>query len=64
MARVVVTPQSVNGWFKKGVISKNSALAVADELVYRCRGYSVRMSERKTDSSLTNSAGALSPTAG
>lgn len=31
MARVAgVTPQSVNGWFKKGVISKNSALAVAD----------------------------------
>ena len=31
MARVAgVTPQSVNGWFKKGVISKKSALAVAD----------------------------------
>ncbi|EKS54521.1 regulator [Citrobacter freundii ATCC 8090 = MTCC 1658 = NBRC 12681] len=31
MARVAgITPQSVNGWFKKGVISKNSALAVAD----------------------------------
>ncbi|MBS0877962.1 MULTISPECIES: helix-turn-helix domain-containing protein [unclassified Tatumella] len=31
MARVAgITPQSVNGWFKKGVISKGSALAVAD----------------------------------
>ncbi|HAP81083.1 helix-turn-helix domain-containing protein [Atlantibacter hermannii] len=31
MARVAqVTPQSVNGWFKKGVISKKSALAIAD----------------------------------
>ncbi|EOF7239578.1 transcriptional regulator [Enterobacter cloacae] len=31
MARIAgVTPQSVNGWFKKGVISKKSALAVAD----------------------------------
>lgn len=31
MARVAgITPQSVNGWFKKGVISKESALAVAD----------------------------------
>ena len=31
MARVAgVTPQSVNGWFKKGVISKKSAHAVAD----------------------------------
>ena len=31
MARIAqVTPQSVNGWFKKGVISKKSALAIAD----------------------------------
>lgn len=31
MARVAgVTPQAVNGWFKKGVISKKSALAIAD----------------------------------
>ncbi|HAS1141181.1 TPA: helix-turn-helix domain-containing protein [Enterobacter cloacae] len=31
MARIAgVTPQAVNGWFKKGVISKKSALAVAD----------------------------------
>ncbi|CAH5308947.1 MULTISPECIES: helix-turn-helix domain-containing protein [Klebsiella/Raoultella group] len=31
MARVAgVTPQSVNGWFKKGVISKKSALSIAD----------------------------------
>ncbi|HDY7345902.1 TPA: helix-turn-helix domain-containing protein [Klebsiella pneumoniae] len=31
MARIAgVTPQSVNGWFKKGVISKKSALAVAE----------------------------------
>ena len=31
MARVAgITPQSVNGWFKKGFISKGSALAVAD----------------------------------
>ncbi|EKS6583739.1 helix-turn-helix domain-containing protein [Enterobacter sp. FR 78] len=31
MARIAgVTPQSVNGWFKKGVISKKSALAVAN----------------------------------
>ena len=28
--RAGVTPQSVNGWFKKGVISKKSAMAVAD----------------------------------
>lgn len=25
-----ITPQSVNGWFKKGVISKSSAIKVAD----------------------------------
>ncbi len=31
MARIAgVTPQAVNGWFKKGVISKKSALAIAD----------------------------------
>ncbi len=31
MARIAqVTPQSVNGWFKKGVISKKSALAIAN----------------------------------
>ncbi|EIK6033089.1 helix-turn-helix domain-containing protein, partial [Salmonella enterica] len=31
MARIAgVTPQAVNGWFKKGVISKKSALALAD----------------------------------
>lgn len=31
MARIAgVTPQAVNGWFKKGVISKRSALAIAD----------------------------------
>ncbi|EGL5324454.1 helix-turn-helix domain-containing protein, partial [Salmonella enterica] len=31
MARVAgITPQSVNGWFKKGAMSKESALAVAD----------------------------------
>lgn len=31
MARVAgITPQSVNGWFKKGAISKESALAIAD----------------------------------
>lgn len=31
MARIAqVTPQSVNGWFKKGVISKKSALSIAD----------------------------------
>lgn len=31
MARIAnVTPQSVNGWFKKGVISKKSAIAVAE----------------------------------
>ena len=28
--RAGVTPQSVNGWFKKGVISKKSAMAVAE----------------------------------
>lgn len=31
MARIAgVTPQAVNGWFKKGVISKKSAIAIAD----------------------------------
>mgnify|MGYP004719629519 FL=1 len=31
LARIAgVTPQAVNGWFKKGVISKKSALAIAD----------------------------------
>lgn len=31
MARIAgVTPQAVNGWFKKGVISKKSAMAVAE----------------------------------
>ncbi|HED1243197.1 TPA: helix-turn-helix domain-containing protein [Enterobacter bugandensis] len=31
MARIAgVTPQAVNGWFKKGVISKKSALAISD----------------------------------
>lgn len=31
MARIAgVTPQAVNGWFKKGVISKKSALAIAE----------------------------------
>ncbi|HEJ7270072.1 TPA: helix-turn-helix domain-containing protein [Serratia marcescens] len=31
MARIAdVTPQSVNGWFKKGVISKKSAIAIAE----------------------------------
>ncbi|EAA8522414.1 helix-turn-helix domain-containing protein [Salmonella enterica subsp. enterica serovar Give] len=31
MARIAgITPQSVNGWFKKGAMSKESALAVAD----------------------------------
>ena len=31
MARIAgVTPQAVNGWFKKGVISKKSAIALAD----------------------------------
>ena len=31
MARIAgVSPQAVNGWFKKGVISKKSALAIAD----------------------------------
>ncbi|WP_368301344.1 helix-turn-helix domain-containing protein [Kluyvera sichuanensis] len=31
MARIAgITPQAVNGWFKKGVISKKSALAIAD----------------------------------
>ncbi|HHC2818752.1 TPA: helix-turn-helix domain-containing protein [Klebsiella pneumoniae] len=31
MARIAgVTPQAVNGWFKKGVISKKSAIAVAE----------------------------------
>ena len=31
MARIAaVTPLPVNGWFKKGVISKKSALAIAD----------------------------------
>jgi HTH-type transcriptional regulator, cell division transcriptional repressor len=31
MARIAdVTPQSVNGWFKKGVISKKSAMAIAE----------------------------------
>lgn len=31
MARIAgVTPQAVNGWFKKGVISKKFALAIAD----------------------------------
>ena len=31
MARIAgVTPQAVNGWFKKVVISKKSALAIAD----------------------------------
>lgn len=31
MARIAgVTPQAVNGWFKKGVISKKSALSIAD----------------------------------
>lgn len=25
-----VTPQSVNGWFKKGVISKKSAMAISE----------------------------------
>lgn len=30
MARIAgVTPQAVNGWFKKGVISKKSAIAIA-----------------------------------
>lgn len=30
MARIAgVTPQAVNGWFKKGVISKKSAIALA-----------------------------------
>ncbi|MFE8049277.1 helix-turn-helix domain-containing protein [Brenneria goodwinii] len=28
--RAGVTPQSVNGWFKKGVISKKSAIAIAE----------------------------------
>jgi len=33
MARIAgVTPQAVNGWFKKGVISKKSALAIADSV--------------------------------
>nr|VUD31422.1 helix-turn-helix domain-containing protein [Raoultella sp. NCTC 9187] len=33
MARIAgVTPQAVNGWFKKGVISKKSALAIADAM--------------------------------
>lgn len=31
MARIAgITPQAVNGWFKKGVISKKSAMAVAE----------------------------------
>ena len=31
MARIAgVTPQAVNGWFKKGVISKKSAIALAE----------------------------------
>ncbi|ASM12290.1 MULTISPECIES: helix-turn-helix domain-containing protein [Serratia] len=31
MARIAdVTPQSVNGWFKKGVISKKSAMAISE----------------------------------
>lgn len=31
MARIAgVTPQAVNGWFKKGVISKKSAIAIAE----------------------------------
>nr|EKY0741684.1 helix-turn-helix domain-containing protein [Citrobacter koseri] len=31
MARIAgVSPQAVNSWFKKGVISKKSALAIAD----------------------------------
>ncbi|WOY02475.1 helix-turn-helix domain-containing protein [Dickeya fangzhongdai] len=31
MARIAgITPQAVNGWFKKGVISKKSAVAVAE----------------------------------
>lgn len=31
MARIAgVSPQAVNNWFKKGVISKKSALAIAD----------------------------------
>ncbi|MBG0521185.1 helix-turn-helix domain-containing protein [Enterobacter cloacae] len=33
MARIAgVTPQAVNGWFKKGVISKKSALAISDSV--------------------------------
>jgi len=33
MARIAgVTPQAVNGWFKKGVISKKSALSIADSV--------------------------------
>lgn len=33
MARIAgVTPQAVNGWFKKGVISKKSALAISDAM--------------------------------
>lgn len=31
MARIAgVTPQAVNGWFKKGAISKKSAIAIAE----------------------------------
>jgi transcriptional regulator with XRE-family HTH domain len=31
MARIAgVTPQAVNGWFKRGAISKKSAVAIAD----------------------------------